>query len=323
MPPIEGVPTATAGFAAAGDAGPDTPELIASAAELERLSGPGSTAFRRMVLGFFDNGGKRAYVAKWLEALESVDEVALLCPLPSESDVAIAQCERRRDRVAILSLPAGLGTDDAIAALPSATSAFAAAHYPWVRAHGEPTPPGGHVAGVYAASEAPLTPPSAREMSGLCDPPLERALSRLDVEALVEGCVNPIRVLPGRGVRVWASRTLEPGAELHSLVVRRLLIFLQTSIERGLRWAVVEPNGEQLWATIRKTVTVFLADQWRAGSLQGHSPPQAFFVRCDRTTMTQNDLDNGRLVCEIGVAVVRPAEFVIFRIGQWTADHAP
>jgi phage tail sheath protein FI len=105
--------------------------------------------------------------------------------------------------------------------------------------------------------------------------------------------------------------------------LRRFLTYLEHSIDEGTRWAVFEPNGEPLWAEVTRTVTDFLYAEWRDGALQGDSAEQAFYVRCDRATMTQNDLDNGRLICEIGVAPVRPAEFVIFRIGQWTASTEP
>ena len=101
------------------------------------------------------------------------------------------------------------------------------------------------------------------------------------------------------------------------------MLFLESSIDRGLQWAVFEPNNERLWVQVRRVVEDFLLSQWRAGALSGNRPEEAFFTRCDRTTMTQNDLDNGRLVCLVGVAPIRPAEFVIFRIGQWTADKKP
>jgi hypothetical protein len=103
--------------------------------------------------------------------------------------------------------------------------------------------------------------------------------------------------------------------------VRRYIAFLEHSIDDGTQWAVFEPNGEPLWARIRTSVTELLTGELESGALAGTKPEQAFFVRCDRTTMTQNDLDNGRLVCVVGVAPVRPAEFVIFRIGQWTAGR--
>jgi Phage tail sheath C-terminal domain len=100
--------------------------------------------------------------------------------------------------------------------------------------------------------------------------------------------------------------------------VRRLLVYLEHSLDQGLQWAVFEPNDEPLWASVRDSVSDFLLAEWRSGALKGERPEQAFFVRCDRTTMTQDDLDNGRLVVVVGVATVRPAEFVVFQIGQWT-----
>ena len=99
--------------------------------------------------------------------------------------------------------------------------------------------------------------------------------------------------------------------------VRRLLLYLEHSLDAGLEWTAFEPNGERLWSQVRDSVATFLTQEWQDGALMGTRPEEAFFVRCDRTTMTQNDLDNGRLVVEIGVAPVRPAEFVVFRIGQW------
>ena len=132
--------------------------------------------------------------------------------------------------------------------------------------------------------------------------------------------VNCLRLLNGRGLRVWGARTISSDPEWKYLNVRRYFNYLGASIDRGTQWAVFEPNGELLWANVRGTIGDFLYNEWRNGALLGTKPEEAFFVRCDRTTMTQNDLDNGRLICLIGVAVVKPAEFVIFRIGQKTAD---
>ena len=102
--------------------------------------------------------------------------------------------------------------------------------------------------------------------------------------------------------------------------VRRLFIYLEHSIDKSTQWVVFEPNNERLWSSVRETIEDFLLQVWTTGALMGTKPEEAFFVRCDRSTMTQNDLDNGRLICLIGVAPTYPAEFVIFRIGQWTAD---
>jgi len=123
-----------------------------------------------------------------------------------------------------------------------------------------------------------------------------------------------------RGLRVWGARCITSDSDYKYVNVRRLMIFLEASIDRGLQWVVFEPNAEPLWARVRRSITNFLNVVWRNGALEGTTPEQAFFVRCDRTTMTQTDIDNGRLICEIGVAPVKPAEFVIVRIGLWTAS---
>ena len=132
--------------------------------------------------------------------------------------------------------------------------------------------------------------------------------------------INALRFFPGRGNRVWGARTMSSDPEWKYVNVRRLFIYLEHSIDKSTQWAVFEPNNERLWANIRQTIEDFLLVTWRTGALMGTKPEEAYFVRCDRTTMTQNDLDNGRLICLIGVAPTYPAEFVIFRIGQWTAD---
>jgi phage tail sheath protein FI len=289
--------------------------------------GPGgSSTLERMVRGFFDNGGERAYVAATVDALDGVDEIEFLCPQPEENEKAISQCDRRRDRIAILSLPPGLDdVGEVLAARPLRASPFAALHHPWVWVGDQLTPPGGHVAGIYAARGLRSGTPDDVEMQGLDDPPLERSLSPSDIVALTEGAVNPLHDLrsEGRGIRLQGSRTLDADSEWRYVNLRRLFIFLEHSIDRGTQWAVFEPNDEQLWARVRVAITDFLMAQWETGALVGRTPDEAFFVRCDRTTMTQGDLDSGRLVCLIGVALVHPAEYVIFRIGQWTADRCP
>ena len=116
---------------------------------------------------------------------------------------------------------------------------------------------------------------------------------------------------------------IRPDPERNYINIRRYMVYLELSLEAGLQWVVFEPNGEDLWARVRATVEDFLFNEWKSGALLGDKPEEAYFVHCDRSTMTQNDLDNGRLVCVVGVAPVKPAEFVIFRIGQWTADRAP
>ena len=133
--------------------------------------------------------------------------------------------------------------------------------------------------------------------------------------------VNCLRYLSGRGFRVWGARLASSDPEWKYVNVRRYFAYLERSIDKGTQWAVFEPNGDQLWANVREMIVNFIYAEWRGGALLGATPEEAFFVRCDRSTMTQNDLDNGRLVCLVGVAPLKPAEFVIFRIGQWTVDR--
>jgi hypothetical protein len=148
----------------------------------------------------------------------------------------------------------------------------------------------------------------------------EREITHGQQEVLNPEGINCLRFFFGRGYRIWGARTVSSDPEWKYINVRRYFIYLEHSIDRSTQWAVFEPNGQRLWANIRDTITAFLYNEWRSGALLGANPEEAFFVRCDRSTMTQSDLDNGRLICEIGVAPLKPAEFVIFRIGQKTAD---
>jgi len=134
--------------------------------------------------------------------------------------------------------------------------------------------------------------------------------------------VNCIRAFPGRGIRVWGARTTSSDPLWKYINVRRLFLFLEESIEESTQWVVFEPNNEKLWARVRQTINQFLTRVWKDGALMGTTPEEAFFVKCDRTTMTQDDLDNGRLIVIIGVAPAKPAEFVIFRIAQWAGGSA-
>src|SRR6266849_1036081 len=138
-----------------------------------------------------------------------------------------------------------------------------------------------------------------------------------DQEVLNPRGVNCIRALPNRGIRVWGARTISSDPMWKYVNVRRLFIYLEESIRRGTQWVVFEPNNETLWDRLRQTVSDFLVTVWHDGGLMGRTREEAFFVKCDRTTMTENDIENGRVIVVIGVAAVRPAEFVIFRIAQW------
>ena len=204
-----------------------------------------------------------------------------------------------------------------------------ALYYPWVVA-GDPRgvstdialPPSGFMAGIYARTDVDRgvhkSPANVPVFGALR---FNQNINKFQQELLNPMGINCLRSFPGRGHRVWGGRTLDGNdPEWKYLNVRRYFLFLERSIEKGTQWAVFEPNGEALWANVRTTIDDFLFNEWKNGHLLGSKPESAYFVRCDRSTMTQNDIDNGRLVCEIGVAPLRPAEFVIFRIGQKTAD---
>jgi phage tail sheath protein FI len=150
---------------------------------------------------------------------------------------------------------------------------------------------------------------------------LEQDINKREQDVLNPQNINVLRFFPGRGNRVWGARVVTSDASWKYVPVRRLFIYVEQSIYQGTQFVVFEPNDEPLWARVRQTITNFLTTVWRSGALQGSKPDEAFFVKCDHTTMTQDDIDNGRLICEIGIAPVKPAEFVIFRIQQKTLDQ--
>ena len=206
-------------------------------------------------------------------------------------------------------------------------TSYAALYYPWIGVRDLQTgarkevPPGGHVLGVYARTDderGVFKAPANEMLRGVID--LAAAIDDGSQDSLNERGVNVIREFPGRGIRVWGARTLATNALWKYVSVRRLFIFLEHSIYEGTQWVVFEPNGDRLWASVSDTIRSFLRAQWRQGALFGRTEDEAFFVTCDRTTMTEDDILNGRLICEIGVALVRPEEFVIMRVFQNTAE---
>jgi phage tail sheath protein FI len=283
--------------------------------------------------------------ATGLEALQEVDDVAIVA-LPDggtyddrtlceqAADRLITHAELGRYRIAVLDGPRGASMTEIREFRGRFDSKYAALYHPWIKilnpleraAAGAPpsqmvVPPSGFVAGIYARTDIErgvFKAPANEVVRGLTQFEININKGRQDV--LNPEGINALRFFPGRGNRVWGARTISSDPEWKYVNVRRLFIFLEHSIDRATQFAVFEPNNERLWAIMRETVSDFLYLQWKNGALLGSKPEEAFFVRCDRTTMTQNDLDNGRLIVLIGVAPTKPAEFVIFRIGQFTAD---
>jgi uncharacterized protein len=196
-------------------------------------------------------------------------------------------------------------------------------------------PPGGHVLGIYARTDIDRgvhKAPANEVVRGIVTQDLPGNLGPLEFKVTMEAqdILNPrgINVIRDfradrRGIRVWGARTLADDPQWRYVNVRRLFIFLEESLEKGTRWVVSEPNDKVTWARVRQSIATFLDSIWRMGALIGTTAEQAFFGGCDRSTMTQDDIDNGRLICQIGVAPVKPAEFVIFRISQKTLEAAP
>ena len=331
---IEGVETSTAGFVGAAEQGPvNEPCLVHTAAELEETYGD-SCHLVAAGRAYFAQGGRKLFAqrvagasdcARGLQAFEAIREIAIVAAPGLDAAEQLVDHATRRNRFAIIDPSPDESVDGVIAARRRVDSGHAALYYPWVRdGGGKDVPPSGFVAGTYARVDAERGvwhAPAGESIAAAAG--LERELTQHEVETLAVHDVNPLRVLPGRGVVVWGARTLSSDPEWKYVNVRRYLTYLEHSIDRGTQWTVFEPNAEPLWEALRETIEGFLQDQFRAGALAGRTAADAYFVKCDRSTMTQDDLDQGLLVCVVGVAVLRPAEFVIFRIGRWTADHRP
>jgi len=243
------------------------------------------------------------------------------------AQVIISHCERLQFCFAVIDCDKGVR--NALALDPRTAiqdTQYAAFYYPWLVIADPQTgarrtvPPGGYVLGVYARTDIErgvFKAPANETLRGVLE--LEFDINDATQDILNPGGVNVIRQFPGRGILVWGARTMTSNTLWKYVNVRRLFIFLERSIYEGTQWVVLEPNGKPLWAQVTAAIRLFLRGQWRVGGLLGATEDKAFFVKCDETTMTQDDIDNGRLICEVGIAPVRPAEFVIFRIFQHTA----
>ena len=272
-----------------------------------------------------------------LMAFEDIDEISIVAAPGSTYgyengyrldastiiDLLIAHVEKMRYRIAIIDSGDGQTISQVRALRAKIDSSWAALYYPWVLILDPVTrveisvPPSGSVAGIYARNDTnrAVYKAPANEVVNLALG-FELMLNKAQQEVLNPEGINCFRFFEDRGFRLWGARTASSDPEWKYVNLRRYFAYLEHSIDKGTQWAVFEPNGPQLWANVRRTIESFLLNEWQSGALLGDKPETSFFVRCDRTTMTQNDIDNGRLICLIGVAPLRPAEFVIFRIGQ-------
>jgi uncharacterized protein len=276
--------------------------------------------------------------------LEAVDEITMLCipdlmsayqqgaidldTVQAVQTAMINHCELMGDRVAILDAPHGLNAQQIKEWRVDKArydSMYATLYWPWIKTVNpannqlEDMPPSGHMAGIWARNDDTRgvhKAPANEIVRGAVD--LEINITKNEHDLLNPEGINVIRAFPGRGIRVWGARTLSSDPAWRYLNVRRLFNFLEESILAGTNWVVFEPNDEALWAKIRRTIAAFLVMQWRAGALFGSTPDESFYVKCDSETNPAEGIDLGQVVCEIGVAPVKPAEFVIFRLAQFS-----
>lgn len=335
-PPNPATPARPANAAAANLAGGGPGSVLASGTDGNAIT-PND---------FIGNPGAAPDLRTGLAGLATIDEVNMLvAPDEVNANIAnsflitselVAQCELLRERFTILSIAGGQGLVQTIQ--PPQDSTYGAVYYPWIRvfdARAQDTiliPPVGHVAGIYARTDIERgvhKAPANEVVRGIVNQdlgptrkPLEYQIVKGEHDILNPRGVNVIRDFrsDGRGIRVWGARTMSSDPLWKYVNVRRLFLYVEESIDEGTQWVVFEPNDEPLWARVRQVITNFLTTTWRSGALQGLTADQAFFVRCGYDTMTQDDIDNGRLICEIGIAPVKPAEFVIFRIQQKTLE---
>ena len=310
------------------------------------------------VRGFFANGGNRCYVVRvpesagdgdyigtdggsknrtGLQALKDIDEINIVCvPGVTSQSVQVAvikHCELMNDRFCILDpvKNADLGTIQSQKNSVVSDQGFAALYYPWIKVPIETTendkikiiqafvPPSGYIAGVYARTDKQKgvhKAPANEKISGALEVSLQ--ITKIQLDILNPKSINCIRHFPGKGIYVWGARTTASCPLWKYVPVRRLCLFIEESIHKGTKWVVFEPNNESLWEKIRKNVGTFMQDLYRKGALQGRSSDEAYFVKCDEETTTQNDINLGIVNIEVGFAPVKPLEFVIFKIKHKT-----
>ncbi|KOP26690.1 phage tail protein [Hapalosiphon sp. MRB220] len=330
------------------------PQLITSWEQFKNNFGDfqaSNSTLAHAVYGFFNNGGTRCWVirvaassnltnlADALEKFKPIDEIAMVAvpgvTSKTQQEAIIDHCTDMKDRVAILdgtANPSAL-TADAIkgatsgenGAQPTKDSDYASLYFPWINVSDPASgniisqPPSGHIAGVYARVDGErgvFKAPANEVIRGVVS--LGRQLSRADQGELNQAGINVIRAFNGN-MRIWGARTLGgDNNDIRYISTRRYLNFLRESIDAGTQFVVFEPNNPGLWQRIKRSVGDFLLNQWRDGALFGETPAQAFFVKCDAETNPPEVRELGQVVTEIGVAIVKPAEFVIFRIQQTT-----
>ena len=275
-----------------------------------------------------DNGpGARTGLASFVEN----NVISMLAipgvTIPEVIVALVAQCETLKNRFAIIDMPKDMyKTNDLLQYREMIDSTYAAMYHPWIqvydRASGQTDfiPPSGAVLGVYSRTDINRGVHKAPANETVFCTGLKVNYTKAEQDILNPAGVNLIRALPGQGIRVWGARTASSNSNFKYVNVRRLFIFVEESIKMNTNWVVFEPNDVALWQRVQMTIVNFLDNMWRTGMLAGSSAGEAYFVEIGPSTMSKDDIANGRLICNIGIAPSRPAEFVIFRVTQHTAE---
>jgi phage tail sheath protein FI len=283
----------------------------------------------RVLNGMFIGEDKGPNARTGLKTFEDIDDIQLVCApgmhSPAIQDAVLTHCELKKNRFAVFDSPETIDMGGIDKIPKPRDSKYGAYYFPWIEVYDPErgnifVPPAGHMVGIYARSDTERgvhKAPANEVVRGALG--LKYSISRGEQDILNPKGINCIRDFSrrGRGIRVWGARTVSSDASWRYINVRRLFIMIEESIDIGMQWAVFEPNDQRLWKKITRDVSAFLYRIWRTGALFGLTPDQAFFVKCDAETNPTETIDAGQVITEIGICPVKPAEFVIFRIGQW------
>ena len=339
MPVDDGDTPALTGGTASFDIG-----LLPDSVQVSRAGKDEDALFQENSLKLFEGDTPKR---KGIASLDAIDNVNLICApdlmmayekkwvseeqLRGVQQAMLDHCKRTQYRFAILDTPPDKKMADDILDWRMNIAAYDSMHgalyYPWIKIPDPVSngsrfiPPSGHMAGIYARSDDERgvhKAPANEVIAGVID--IQNNVTKGEQDLLNPVGINCIRKFAGRGIRVWGARTLSSDPSWRYINVRRLFNYVEESVERSTQWIVFEPNDHMLWAKVRRDITAFLRTVWLSGALFGTSPEKAFYVKCDEETNLPELRDLGQMVCEIGMAPVKPAEFVIFRFSQWAAD---
>jgi phage tail sheath protein FI len=367
--PLERVETGVTAFLGVTAGGPrQEPTRVGSWEQYAQVFGVSESYMALAVRGFFDNGGRTAYIvnvspaggldptpddfigmtggeARGLLALERIEHVDLVVApdlmfqyrrslgfqdpeqVLAVQRAMIDHCEKLHDRFCILDPLPGHGLSQALEWRGHFDSSHASFYFPYIKVRqGEevlaPMPPSGHIAGMIARTdrlEGVHRAPANQPLQGLVD--VAQRVRKRERDHAFDHRINTLVSFPGRGIRIWGARTLSSDPAFVQINVRRLFILVRKSVEKYAQWVVFEPNEPSLWKKIIRSVDVFLGDLWKQGALVGAAQDEAYYVKCDEETNPPEARDVGQMICEIGISPVKPAEFIVVRIHQWTRER--